>query len=327
MACTVVIQDVLGQGELGSLATSLKVAGAATGCGEVNVSVACTQQAVTHANVPVASRQWLTVFDRQELKTAGYEECNSPAYPLTVQVRCADAGSDCSDVRVYPEIPCETGCPTIESIDADIPACSEVAGARGYNVTFTAPIVGGNVSACVWSFGDGTDPVVAGSPAEGVAIAQHTYECAGAYPVSLTILSDCEPNYSDSEVLQLELRPCGCPTVSDFEARENDSNRCLWSFAARIGPPFVGCIESYLWNFGDGREERTDVPDVEHVYSDDGPRTVTLTLEGGVAQPGGKPCYVTQEIRVTGCRSATGGNGKRRRWWDPRGWVRRSKPR
>jgi PKD domain-containing protein len=322
MPCSVVIQDVLGQGQPGVPLMSLKVSGVATECQSVSVSIVCTAQAVTHANVPVSGGKWETVFNEQELKIAGCRECGSPSYPITVRVHCADPGSSCGDSKVFSQIPCQTACPTIQSIQADIPSCDEVVAAGGWTVAFSAPINGTGVTYCLWTFGDGSNPVAGSLPVGGVATAQHQYQCAGTYPVTLTILSACQPNYLDSETLQLELPPCGCPTVSDFKAEQDVANRCLWRFKLTIGAPFVGCIEQYLWNFGDGQQGATSVPEAEHVYAADGHYTVTVTLLGGIGAIGGGPCYASKPISISNCghHGDNGGNGHPCPWWKPRCW-------
>lgn len=326
MACTITIENIVGQGQLGSPLLSLTVSGSAVGCSSVSVNIVCTAQVVTHASVPVTGGQWQTVFSEQEIKVAGCRECGSPSYPITVQAFCADPNENCSDSKVLSQIPCGAECPTIDHVEADIPPCDEVVAAGGWSVMFEASITGIGVIGCLWNFGDGSNPVfVPPPPPGGPATSQHTYACAGTYFVALTVFSNCEPNYIDSEVIELELPTCGCPTVNDLTASADVANKCLWHFKAKIGGPFVGCLEEYLWNFGDGTQQPTDLPEVDHAYDHNDNYTVTLTLLGRIGEIGGGPCYTTKQVAVTECKSRDNGDddGPKpcRPWWHPRCWL------
>ena len=114
--------------------------------------------------------------------------------------------------------------------------------------------------------------------------------------MTLTIFSNCEPGYFVSEVITLQLPTCGCPTVSSFEAHADGVNKCLWRFEAKIGGPFTTCVSQYLWNFGDGAQLVTSVPQAEHSYDHDDTYVVTLTILGDVGEIGGGPCDTTSEI-------------------------------
>ncbi len=321
MACTLIIQSVVGQGQPNLL--SVKVSGSATECSKVNVSIICTgSHAVTHSNVMVTNGAWETTFTEAEIKLAGCLKCGDPNYPITVRANCADPNSNCSDLKTFSSIPCETACPTITHIEADIPTCDEVLAAGGWNVTFNAQISNLlGVGKYIWNFDDGSPSVEILAPNNG-AVIQHKYQCPGNYNVTLTILSNCEPFYTDDETIEIELPSCGCPTVSSFTAEVDENNSCTWCFEAKVGSPFVQCIDNYLWNFDDEHTEYTEIPKVCHTYSSDGTYNVTLTLLGGVGQAGGGPCSYSKEIEVTNCKER-GGNGNGhpcKPWWHPKCW-------
>jgi len=322
MACTLTIQDVLGAGQPGGPLTSLLVKGSATGCQQATVSIVCTQQAVQHTGVPVVAGQWETTFTEAELKIAGCRECGSPQYPITVRAHCADPGADCGDAKVLSQIPCSAACPTITVLEADIPSCAEVTAQGAYVVTFTAQISGQNVGLCKWNFGDGTPPQNGPLPQSGIATIQHAYACAGTYVVVLTILSDCEPYYTDDELLEIALPPCGCPSIS-ISAEVSATNPCTWNFKASLSGPFTACIEAYLWHFGDGSQPaQTPVASATHTYAHDGEYDVTLTLLGDLGAEGGGACSAVTQIEVDGCRGGDGdGDGRPcRPIWHPRCW-------
>ena len=138
--------------------------------------------------------------------------------------------------------------------------------------------------------------------------------------VSLLILSDCEPGYYDSEVRTVELPFCGCPTVSSFSATAVSGNPCRWIFEAKIGGAFAQCVETYVWSFGDGGTDQTDVPVAEHIYADDGDYDVTLTMVG-VGQADGGPCSYAQEITVSNCHDGDGGRRRQRSSARARGGI------
>lgn len=321
MACTLTIQDVLGEGQPGGTLTSLLVRGTASGCQQATVSIVCTQQAVQHTGVPVISGQWETTFTEAELKIAGCRECGSPQYPITVRAQCADPGENCADAKVLSQIPCYAPCPTVTLLGADIPSCDDVRAAGKYVVTFTAQISGQNVGLCKWNFGDGTLPQNGPLPQNGVATIQHAYDCAGTYTVVLTILSDCEPYYTDDELLEITLPPCGCPSIA-VSAEVSATNPCSWNFKAALSGPFIGCVDAYLWHFDDGSAPlQTLVPSASHTYAHDGEYDVTLTLIGDVGEEGGGTCSALTHIEVDGCHGGGGdGDGRPCHPWDLRCW-------
>jgi hypothetical protein len=219
-------------------------------------------------------------------------------------------------------------CPKITSIDASIPSCQQVMSEGGWNVTITPHITpSGSVTTYIWTFGDGES--YSQSPLDGIVPPiQHKYKCAGHYYITLTILSNCQPNYVQTFITELEIPVCGCPTISDITASADPSNPCKITFIAKVGDPFYQCIEKYVWHFGDGHEEQSDVATIEHTYDpcDLHPRNkahVVLTLEGGIGNPDGETCHYDKDVDIPGCNCDEGGGGGGRRpcpWWNPRCW-------
>jgi hypothetical protein len=318
MACQIVIQQVAGQPLSGTWLASVTVTGTATDCSQVKVTINCRRTAVSH-QVPVAAGTWTAVFSLGDLKSTGCEECGNFNCPITVQASCADPNSLCTPATLpLKEIPC-AGCPTIGQIEADVPPCSDAA--SGWNVSFSASINGTGVTECLWDFGDGTNPTVGPLPQGGVATIQHLYRCAGPYLVSLTILSNCQPNYTSSQTTLVQLPTCGCPHISGIFSNPVGNNPCTWNFMAKVGDPFLQCIQGYLWNFGDGNELTSSAPEATHTYGQSGSYTVTLTLQGPIGPVGGGVCYATTNVSVSNC-GGTGGNGNGCPWWWPfcKGW-------
>jgi hypothetical protein len=333
VVCQLTIASAVGQGQPGQQLTSVAVAGTAVDCSTVSVTIVCPGgQGVTHGNVPVdGAGDWETVFSEQEIKLARCLRCEDPQYSITVRAHCAQTGQECSDYREFATIACTpTPCPKVKSIEATVPPCDQVRAAGAYEVSFTAEISGSGVTTCSWNFGEGSPQSIACPPA-GPATATYAYECAGTYYVTLMVLSECEPGYLDSKTIQLLLPPCGCPTIADVHATQDPGNKCKYTFTAVVGPPFDGCIDDYLWSFGDG-ETASGGPTVEHTYDPgnlpDPPTVpVTVTLIGGIGQEDGGPCSFTKHVTIEGCRKPDGnGNGNGPPpppdcpWWDPRCW-------
>jgi hypothetical protein len=321
MACQIAIQQVVGQPLNGTFLDSITVTGTATGCSEVKVTINCRGNPISH-QVSVLAGAWQAIFTGDDLKSTNCIECGNFSYPITVQASCADPGSLCTPVTLpLKEIPCASACPTISQIVADVPPCSSDAG--GWNVTFDAYINGSGVTTCLWNFGDGTNPTVGTLPQGGVATIQHLYACAGSYSVSLTILSNCEPNYASNDTLLLELPTCGCPHISAISSNAAAGNPCAWNFMAKVGEPYLDCIQNYLWNFGDGNQQVTSTADATHTYGQSGSYAVTLTLQGPIGPVGGGVCYAKAQIQVSNCGSAgANGGGNGCPWWNPfcKGW-------
>jgi PKD repeat protein len=61
-------------------------------------------------------------------------------------------------------------------------------------------------------------------------------------------------------------------------ADDGDSQR--WTFDATVTGATASEVESYTWDFGDDSGEVETSGDItSHVYEEDGPHTVTLTIE------------------------------------------------
>ena len=315
MSCEIKILSVIPYGASGQPVSSVEVKGSATQCDAVVVSITCGGAERTDSVSVNAQGQWQTTFVNLN---DSHCLCGDPNTALVVVAFCK-ADPTCSDREILQPIPCQPyPCPTIDHIDTQIPVCAQVTQAGAYVVTFTAVINGTGVTNYVWTFGDGQ--TLTGPNLQQVT---HAYPCAGTYVVTLVILSDCQPNYVNVSTAALVLPPCGCPTVQ-IVAESAASNPCKWTFKASLSGPFVQCIDSYLWNFGDGTQLTTSVPGAEHTYTQNGTRNVTLTLLGDLGQAGGGACYVSTEINVTNCRGGgNGGDGGHPcPWWNPfcHGW-------
>ncbi len=315
MSCEITITSVVPYGSPGQPVNSVEVKGTATDCDGVVVKITCGNLERTDSANVDAQGQWQVTFT--ELSEP-HCLCNDPNSSLIVLAYCK-ADPNCSDREVLKPIQCQPyPCPTIDHINTQLPSCDQVMQGGVWNVTFTAIINGSGVTNYVWSFGDGQ--TLSGPNLQQVT---HAYPCAGTYVVSLVILSDCEPNYANVSTVTITLPPCGCPTIQ-IVADSSASDPCKWTFKASLSGPFVQCIDSYLWNFGDGTQLTTSYPGAEHTYSQSGTRNVTLTLIGDLGQAGGGQCYANQQITVTNCGSGGGGGngGHPCPWWNPfcKGW-------
>lgn len=313
MACEVKIISVVPIGLPGQPVSSVEVKGSVTECDSVVVKITCDGLERTQSVGVDAQGQWQATFVNLN---DPHCLCNDPDVSLVVSAHCK-ADPTCSDREVLQPIPCQPyPCPTIDHINTQIPTCDQVMQAGAWNVTFTAVINGTGVTNYVWTFGDGQ--TLAGPNLQQVT---HAYPCAGTYAAALVILSDCESGYAEVLTTTIDLPPCGCPTVQII-ADPEANNPCKWHFKASLSGLFVQCIDSYLWNFGDGTQITTSLPAAEHVYAQNGARTVTLTLLGNLGPAGGGLCYATKEITVSNCRGGNGNGDHPCPWWNPfcKGW-------
>src|SRR5438552_5590778 len=307
MACQLTITVVTPYGLPGQPVTAVEVRGTAVECANIVVRISCGGPLLTKV-AAVSQGLWQVTFDN-----LGSSGCLCGGGFMRVTAQC-ETDPACQDSRTLSPISCQPApCPVIDHIEVEIPNCAQVQQDNGWTVTFDAVIVGSGVTSYVWSFGD--QQTVSGPTLQHVT---HVYKCAGTYVVTLVVTANnCEPAVATKTI---ELPPCGCPTI-DFNAQPIADNPCRWPFSVKLGPPFAACVTTYLWNFGDDTQQTTSIPQAEHDYGHDGQYTATVTLGGGVGQPGpgGGTCYAVKNINVTNCNSGDDNNGPCP-WWDPSCW-------
>lgn len=326
MACQLIIQDAVGQGQPGTTLMSLKVTGSASGCSSVSVTILCTgQHPSQHNAVPVVAGQWETIFTEQELKLAGCRECGSSSYPLQVRARCDDGVAACDDFKTWPAIPCVSGgacCPTV-SIQVTEGDC-DAQGRR--NVTFlvttaaaTAPDCPPTVFAQI-DFGDGMLGAGFGVPPNTVWQETHSY-MSGSYTAKLHIIVPAGCPDIPVKVGPLVECPPGCPDPDDITVAVDDCDaegRRIVSVNVLL-PGSGSTTVSLDWQ--DGTPPDSNLPIQGgvlwtgwHHYLPPGPYKVTVSVAG--CPPITKPVGP-----LPPCNGGNGnGNGKPCPWWDPRCW-------
>lgn len=128
-------------------------------------------------------------------------------------------------------------------------------------VNITVENVSVNTDSCKWDFGDGSNPVY------NVIKTTHTYAEAGDYILTLIVYGDCGSLALSTKKVSVYAKP-----EADFEKNLDTlySGQFLKLEAASGG------IDSYIWNFGDGKygEGRK----VDHKYEFEGTFNISLTV-------------------------------------------------
>lgn len=133
----------------------------------------------------------------------------------------------------------------------------------------------GTIVSYLWDFGDGTN-------GSGVTVG-HSYADNGAYPVTLTVKDDDNLTGSHTEIKTIENRP-PVPEFTQSVATVKTEETTTFDASESYDPD--GTIESYVWDFGDGKSA-TGV-EVSHAYEDDDNYTVTLTVTDDDGTTGSK---------------------------------------
>lgn len=126
----------------------------------------------------------------------------------------------------------------------------------------------GQITAYAFDFGDGSAAV------EGTASsAEHTYQAAGSYTVSLTVTDDSGASTSTTTVVEVVANQ---PPVAHFTTK---AQGLTLNLDASSSTDSEGEIASYTWDFGDGSASVTgDQPNASHEYATAGTYTITLTV-------------------------------------------------
>lgn len=149
-----------------------------------------------------------------------------------------------------------------ESPEADFSA-KETTGCVPLTMAFD-DLSSGPVTSWWWEFGDG------GTSSDSKPT--YTYSFPGLYPVTLTVTGDCG---SDSEIKQAYIHADQVDVIADFTA---DSTTGCAPLKVNFSDSSVGPIDTWLWEFGDGKTSPLKHP--SHTYPDSGDYTVRLTVSG-----------------------------------------------
>ena len=131
----------------------------------------------------------------------------------------------------------------------------------------------------VWDFGDGGSSTSSGPSVE------HTFDTAGTYLVTLVVTDDDGASASQAvEVVVVE-------PVVDAGPDQHVPEGSLVTFTGDGYVAGAGAGARYDWNFGDGSSVASGTT-VQHRFSGDVPRTVTLTIGTG-------PTAISDTVSVT----------------------------
>ncbi|WP_448547117.1 immune inhibitor A domain-containing protein [Thalassotalea fusca] len=219
-----------------------------------------------------------TMGDGTELTGATVQHTYAAAGDFDVSVDYeTDAGSSTL------EKPLKVGEKVAGSINATI---------NGLNVSFDADLTGGEGSLTYrWQFGDGSDLSKSVS-------ADHDYETAGTYQVTLTVTDQTAQSYSFTTEVVLA------------EALNVEVTRTVNNLNATFGITVSGGDENYTyaWDFGDGNTSTLAQP--THTYANAGTYNVSVTVTdgNGVAGSASTTLIATSPV-VTPPSSKSGGSG------------------
>ncbi|WP_159081295.1 PKD domain-containing protein [Nocardioides sediminis] len=127
----------------------------------------------------------------------------------------------------------------------------------------------GAVQSYRWSFGDGT------SAKSDTPVMTHTYENAGTYTVSLTVLDNLKRSSAPATVQVTVIDPTNVAPTAAFTATEAGL-RPRFDGSASADPD--GTIKSYAWDFGNGRTSTSQSPRGDYRMTGPGTYLVTLTV-------------------------------------------------
>jgi len=162
---------------------------------------------------------------------------------------------------------------------------------------------GGELVTYMWNFGDGNTTIV-DSP-----LMTHAYQVAGNYTVMLNVTNAA--GFWSTTSKQIQVMPISDPTanftwsppmpyVNSTVTFDASSSTLGWN--GTMHPPIV----SYIWDFGDGNVTTVTTPILEHIYSEKGNYTVTLT----VVDINSATSVLTKIIVVSGLIGDLNGDGK-----------------
>jgi PKD repeat protein len=135
----------------------------------------------------------------------------------------------------------------------------------------------GTIKSYLWNFGDGITSTVKGST-------DHTYTGANTYTVTLTLTAEDGTTSTATQTVTVPPQP-----VAAFKVSCDGCGK----YSVKFTDQSSGCINSYAWNFGDGKTSTTK-GSTSHTYSKGGTYTVTLKVSGS----GGVSATVTKLVTV-----------------------------
>ena len=183
---------------------------------------------------------------------------NQGSYTVTLTVADGDGGS----VTQTRSITVANAVPIITSVT--VPA-----GDEGVEISASAIVSDpGTLDLLTysWAWGDST------VDSTGV-VGKHTYADDGSYVVVLTVTDDSGASVSSSKTVVIaNVAPTA--TVDGDAVGDEGQELAFAALAVDVAADTV----TYLWDYGDGTSEESGA-DVLHTFADDGPYTITLTVE------------------------------------------------
>lgn len=149
-----------------------------------------------------------------------------------------------------------------------------------FAITVTPATNGSPVQSVSIDFGDGTSRNLG----NGSTSASHVYTRPGSYTVT-TRVTDATGQQT-SQVLVIVVTPPATIPVTVTVATESPVVGSPVTFTATATPATGSTVESYEWNFGDGKTATTTAPSVTHIYSTTGTFVVTVHVNATAGAEG-----------------------------------------
>lgn len=183
----------------------------------------------------------------------GYDVAGAYRVSLTVTDDRGAVGTSTQTVTVATSQPTAlfVFSPSMPAVGA--PVFFDASGAR-------ATVPGRTLVSYSWVFGDG-------STASGKTTS-HAFTFAGTFNVTLTVTDNVGERSTSTASVQV-----GGVVTADFTATPAADRVVNFDASASTGTGLT-----YTWNFGDGDPETVSNATITHVFTDDGPRNVVLTV-------------------------------------------------
>ena len=177
-------------------------------------------------------------------------------------------------IQAYAAVGAVSACPTCVNAAPAPEANGPYTGNEGANIAFSSDGSSdpdGIIVTYNWDFGNGETGVGPSS--------SHIYADNGSYTVTLTVTDDGGTIRMDTALVTVANVDATAGSGGPYSGSEGST----MPFSASVSDPGIADTHTFSWDFGDGSGASGQT--VTHIYADDGPYVVTLTVtddDGGI---------------------------------------------